>query len=183
MYDDHTPNPAVQVIPTSLPPTHRGMKAIVRRARLEHLAMELLRLGNALRLPVPVERLYEYPPLRLWRIDPRQTSEFVMISEDYLQNRLNITRAVARLVGESQWEARIRMIGDAPFSSNEVEVFTMALLMPTALLAGISEKQRTPAFVSTIFQVPIAEATMRLGELGYLSPLDNSAARNDISTG
>lgn len=182
MYDDLTPNPVNQVVSLSAPNTNRGMKAIVRRARLEHLAMELLRLSNSLRLPVPVERIYEYPPLRLWHIDPRQTSEYVMTSEDYLQNRLNMARAVARLVGESPWEARVRLIGDLPFSPNEADIFATALLMPTALLAGISERQRTPAFVSTIFQVPIAEATMRLGEMGYLTPVESSPPSNDFPT-
>jgi hypothetical protein len=146
------------------------MKAIVRRARIEHLAMELLRLSDALRLPVPVEQIYLNPPQQLWKIDSSQATIYSPVGDDPSRVRLEIARAIARLVGESRWETRVRFLGEKPFSPGEVEVFAIALLMPTALLAGLNERQRAPGVVETLFQIPSTEATVRLAELGYLSP-------------
>jgi hypothetical protein len=181
MYDDYTPHPTARTTPTPLPTTHRGLKAIVRRARLEHLSAELLRLTNALRLPIPVEEIYLNPPQNLWSTDPNWELVYALPEEDLYQRRLEIARIVARLAGEAQWDLRIRLLGEKPFSASEVEVFALSLMLPTGLLAGINERQRVPSSVSHIFQVPLTEATVRLGELGYLSP-ENSHPVTDRPT-
>jgi len=179
MFNDYTPNPLARSSATPLPhSTHRGMKAIVRRARLEHLAMELLRISNALRLPVPVEEIYQKPPYDLWHIDPHMPAPYLTFSNDPLQNRLETGRAIARLIGECQWATRLRLLGDSPLSAGEVEVFALAVLMPTALLAGLNERQRNPSSVSMLFQLPLIETTVRLAELGYLSPADKLPVSN-----
>lgn len=182
MHNDQTPHPHLP--PISAPGRlNCGSKAIVRRARLEHLAAEFLRLGDALRLPVPIQRLYENPPLRLWKIEPSgEPSIYVSASEDNLvKARLEIARAIARLLGESAWEMRIRLLGDKRLSVGEVDVLALALLLPTMLLSGISERQRTATSVALIFQVPYPEAAARLTELGYAVQPASAAREEDIT--
>lgn len=182
MHNDQTPQPPLP--PISAPGrVSRGSKAIVRRARLEHLAAEFLRLGNALRLPVPIQRLYENPPMRLWQIAPStEPPIYVTASGDNLTKaRLEMGRAVARLLAESRWEMRLRLLGDQPLSPGEEDVLALALLLPTMLLAGINERQRTATSVALIFQVPYREAAARLTELGYASHSASGEREEDIT--
>lgn len=179
MHNDQTPPPPLPPVSAS-GRMSRGPKAIVRRARLEHLAAEFLRLGNALRLPVPIQRLYENPPMGLWRIAPtNEPPIYVTASEDNLAKaRLEMARAVARLIAETRWDLRIRLMENKPFSSGEEDVLALALLLPTKLLAGINERQRTATSVALIFQVPYHEAAARLTELGYAT---RSLSEEDIT--
>ncbi|MBN1681716.1 MAG: hypothetical protein JW966_15655 [Anaerolineae bacterium] len=174
MYNDHTPIPLTHPLPTVQPAaasfvTNRGMQAIIRRARLEYLATQLLTLSRALRLPVPIEDILYSPPLDLWHINPDQPPPCLMQTHDPLIKRLEMARTVARLVGESGWEPRQRLLGSQSFSRNESDIFCMALLIPTALLAGLNEQQRLPGRVSCLFQVPDEQAAIRLVELGYVA--------------
>ncbi len=181
MFDDYTPHPMARNLPTPFTTSDRGLRNIVRRARLEHLTAELLRLSGALRLPVPIEEVYLNPPQNLWITDPNWEQIYALSQDIPYQRRLDIARIVARLCGEAQWDLRVRLLGEKPFSDGEVEVFALSLMLPTGLLAGINERQRTPSSVSHIFQVPLIEATVRLGELGYLAPDINRLAPDDNS--
>jgi hypothetical protein len=177
--DQPKPHPVARTSPTPLPGPHRSTRAMVRRARLEHLATELLRLGNALRPPVPVEDLYRQPPQQLWLIDPGEpplANDPERTLSDSYWPRLEIARAVARRVSQCVWPLRIQLLGPQPLAANEINLFALALLLPTGLLAGISERQRSPQTVSIIFQTPLKETTLRLAELGYISPAESSRA-------
>lgn len=157
---------------------------MVRRARLEHLATELLRLSNALRLPVPIEGIYTHPPLNLWQTpaSPLPLNAAAVLG-DMCQARWETARAVAAQVCKSAWPLRASLMGDSPLPDAEIDLLAVALLLPTALLAGINERQRSdPALVSTLFQAPLSAVTVRLAELGYLSPTARAAAQNDSTT-
>jgi hypothetical protein len=149
---------------------------MVRRARLEHLATELLRLGAALRPPVPVEDLYTHPPHLLWHPD-----NAIHQPDDPYQARLEIARTIAQHVSASSWPLRIQLLGPQPLAAGEIELFALALLLPTGLLSGVNENQRTPSAISTIFQVPIKATTLRLAELGYLAPDTDQRAIGDTT--
>lgn len=175
--DQPKPHPVARTTPTPLPAPHRDTRAIVRRARLEHLAAELLRLGDALRPPVPVEDLYRRPPYDFWQIDPADpllARRPARASSDPYQHRMEIARGIAQQVSGCAWPLRIQLLGPQPLVSGEIDLFALALLLPTALLAGINAQQRHPQTVATIFQTPLKETTLRLAELGYLSPAEQN---------
>ncbi|MBI5958116.1 MAG: hypothetical protein HY866_05240 [Chloroflexi bacterium] len=168
--------------PTPLPSPHRNTRAIVRRARLEHLASELLRLGDAMRPPVPVENLYAHPPHDLWQPDPAVLAHATeTTTPDIYHNRLDLARAVAQQISGSAWPLRLQLLGPHPLTEGEIEMFALALLLPTGLLAGVSEQQRTPQTIAIIFQTPINQAVTRLGELGYLAPGENDSLTQETT--
>lgn len=165
MTDHPTPPSDSRRTPTSV--QRRSTRGMVRRARIEHLAAELLRLGDALRLPVPAEDLYRTPPQHLWPggVDHPAGGDQV----DPYGGRWEIARAVGRAVSDSAWPLRAQLLGDQPLAESEIDLFAIALLLPTALLAGISEQQRSqPETVARLSQVPLKHTALRLGELGYL---------------
>ncbi len=172
MIDDNTPLSRAAVLGSPLSKLSRGMKNVIRRARIEHLSGELLRLAQLQRLPVPVEELLTSPPLDLWTLPYDPPSDYPTALPQSPEGRMDIARAIARLVAESRWEMCHKLLGDKPLSEYEVDVFAAALLLPTALLAGINERQRTPNNVALLFQVPLAYAVTRLAELGYLRDME-----------
>ena len=102
MHNDQTPHPHLP--PISAPGRlNRGSKAIVRRARLEHLAAEFLRLGDALRLPVPSSASMKIRRCACGRSTiQRKPSIYVTASEDNLakapaRNRPRIARLLGRI--------------------------------------------------------------------------------------
>jgi hypothetical protein len=155
---------------------------MVRRARLEHLASELLRLGGAMRPPVPVEQLYAHPPHDLWTPDPALLARASEITTpDVYQHRLDLARAIARQISQSVWPLRLQLLGAHPLTEAEIETVALALLLPTGLLAGVSEQQRHPDTIAVIFQTPVTQATLRLGELGYLAPGEDQRVAHDAT--
>ncbi len=165
-----TPPPSIT--PTPLPAsatgsTHRGSRVLVHRVRLEHLAVELLRLADALRLPVPIETVWRRPPQALWNpVSEAASGQGAAHDDDPYRARWLAAVAIARAVGGSTWVAKVRLMGAAPFSDADCQVFARALLMPTPLIGRLSERQKSPELVHTIFQAPMAEAKVRLQELG-----------------
>lgn len=168
MYNDHTPDAFARTSPTPVATKGHTMKIIARRARIEHMAVELLRLGNVLRLPVPVEEIYLSPPLQLWQINAPRWPTLSSDPEEKFAQRLELARSIARLVGESGWTTRIRLMGRKPLTPDDVETFAATLLVPTALLSALNARQRSPQTVAALFQVPLEAAIRRLAELGYL---------------
>jgi hypothetical protein len=158
---------------------HQGLKAMARRARLEYLATELLRLAGALRMPVPILELYHEPPGELWQA---ATHEYAAITQgdDLAYLRIEVAREIAAKLDESEWEPRQRLFGGKHFAPDDIDALARTMLIPSALLAGISERQRTPAIVARIFQVPEPEAAARLHELGYL-PGDSESRGGDTT--
>jgi hypothetical protein len=148
--------------------TQQNRRTMVRRARIEHLALELLRLADAVRLPVPVDSLWRFPPSDLWPA-PAVTQQTIIIDPDnpYLPRYIT-AREIARALGESAWEAKKRLLGNDPLSDDETHMFAVALLMPTPLFTNLSERQKQPHIVASIFQVPQPLAETRLRDLGYL---------------
>ncbi len=169
MYNDYTPNAFARTSPTPMAPHGHTMKIIARRARIEHMAVELLQLSGSLRLPVPVEEIYAHPPLQLWVIDPERTPALTAPSDEPFAQRQTIALAIARLVGESVWSTRVRLMSSKPFTPDDITTFAATLLVPTALLSALNNRQRAPQVVSALFQVPLATAIKRLTELGYLT--------------
>lgn len=183
MSDTPPPHPVARTSPTPLP-AHRDTRAMVRRARLEHLATELLRLGGALRPPVPIESLYANPPHLLWQPDPDlllQAADTDRTLDDLYQPRLELARAIAEHISLSGWSLRVQLLGSQPLTAGEIALFALALLLPTGLLSGISERQRTPPAISTIFQAPLKETMLRLAELGYLTPESDQPVVSDTT--
>ena len=160
----NTPTPS----PLTSTSTQRGRLRIARRARIEHLAMSLLRLADAVRLPVPVDSIWRSPPEALWTPPSAGRETLLDDPEAPFLPRLKTARQIARFVDESAWALRERLLGKQAMTADERDIFAQALLMPTALLATLSAHQRRPAIVSRIFQVPEKLAEERLHDLGYL---------------
>ncbi|WP_119066983.1 hypothetical protein [Aggregatilinea lenta] len=180
MYNDYTPSAFARSSPTPMAPHGHTMKIIARRARIEHMAVELLRLSSSLRLPVPVEEIYAHPPLQLWIVDPDRTPPLAPPSDETFAGRQSIAQAIARLVGESAWTTRVRLMSTKPFTPDDIATFADTLLVPTALLSALNDRQRAPQIVSALFQVPLSTAVKRLTELGYLTA-DPKIVQPDLS--
>lgn len=169
---DSTPSPTVT--PTPLPvsatgSTRRGSRRLVHRVRLEHLAVEFLRLVNALRLPVPIEAVWQNPPLGLWNPESATVADAQTPppeSGDPYALRWRTALDIARALGGTAWPAKVHLMGETPFSEEDCATFARALLVPTPLLSRLSERQKTPELIQTIFKVPLAEARIRLKDLG-----------------
>lgn len=157
-----TPTPPNRGTQAQSPGT--GKFAVVRRARVEHLAAELLRQADAMRIPVPVEQLMQQPPLGLW------PASQVEIPANAIDTRLAVAHLIARKAGESNWPARVKLFGQRAFSASEIAMFVVALLLPSPLLNNLNAQQRTPEAVAQMFQVPREMAAQRLDELGYNRP-------------
>ncbi len=160
----HTPTPPAPAATS----TQRGRRIMVRRARIEHLSMELLRLAEALRLPVPVDAIWHTPPAGLWLPPASGQQTLVEDADNPYLPRFSTARDIAHLVNESDWAIKNRLLGSNLMSSDERTTFAIALLMPTALLATLARQQLRPNLVAHIFQVPEELATNRLYDLGYL---------------
>ena len=159
---------------TNAPSPGAGMHSVVRRARLEHLAAELLRSAGMMRLPVPIATLAAEPPANMWA-PPAEP-----IRAPSGEPRLALARHVARKTGESQWALKLRVFGAQPFTDADVELFATALLLPSTLLATLNAAQRTPGHVARLFDVPERLAATRLAELGYSAP--NTASDRQLAT-
>lgn len=159
----HTPPPPAPA-PTS---TQHGRRIIVRRARIEHLSMELLRLAEALRLPIPVDAIWYTPPAGLWPAPSHSQQTLAEDADNPYMPRFRTARDIAALVNESNWAIKNRLLGSTLMTADERTIFAIALLMPTALLATLSRQQLQPHLVAHIFQVPEEMAIDRLDDLGY----------------
>jgi hypothetical protein len=180
MYNDYTPNAFARTSPTPTASRGHTMKIIARRARIEHMAVELLQLSGSLRLPVPVDEIYSRPPLQLWAVDPERAPQLAPPTDDPFAQRLTTARAIARLVGESAWSTRVRLMSSKPLTADDIDTFAATLLVPTALLSALNSRQRAPQIVAVLFQVPISTAIKRLTELGYLAT-DPEPVQPDLS--
>lgn len=164
-----TPGPEPRHAPKS--PSAVGM---VRRARLEFVAADLLRQAHALYLPVPVDDLLVQPPLDLWHVDLLRMTPFPAVGA--YERRMITARLIAQQVSAATWNQRVLLLGPQPFTEAEIEVFAIALLLPTTLLATLNMQQLSPENVARLFEVPPAIALQRLAELGYLDAADQSRA-------
>lgn len=139
-----------------------------RQDALERLSQEVLRLADGLHIPIPVDTIWRYPPGHLWPA-PSQELQWTL-NEDpanpYLP-RVQTAREVAMFVNASVWETKQLLLGTTPMSETERTYFALALLMPATLVTTLSKRQREPAMVSRIFQVPQDFAVERLSALGY----------------
>ncbi len=141
---------------------------MVRRARIERLAMELLRVADAVRLPVPVDALWHSPPPGFWLPPSSGQQTLVEDTDNPYLPRFTTAREIAAFVNQSNWGIKEQLLGSTPMDDEERTTFAVALLMPTALLATLSRRQLMPDLVARIFQVPVALAEQRLRELDYL---------------
>ncbi len=149
--------------------TPQNRRVIARRARIEYLAMELLRLANAVRLPVPVDGLWRNPPASLWPPPHAQMQTLADDQDDPTVLRYRTAREIAGFVSDSRWPEKERLLGGKPLDGDERHHFAIALLMPTALVASLSARQvGDPPLVAQIFQVPLKLAEQRLRELNHL---------------
>ncbi len=166
--------PVIQ--PTPLPlsatgSTRRRHRRVIHRVRLEHLAVELLRITGTLRLPVPVEALWQNPPNTLWDKPSAETivaGATPAIKADTYPARWEAAVKLAVAAGSTLWSPKVRLLGEAPFTDADVYIFARALLVPTPLIARLSERQKTLEMIHTIFQAPLEEVEIRLEGLGML---------------
>lgn len=130
--------------------------------------MELLRLTESLRLPVPVDGIWRNPPQALWEAPEPSTQTLVSDADNPYYPRYMTAREIARHISESTWERKIALLGEETLDDEELHAFAVALLIPTALFATTSQRQRTPAMIARLFQVPEKIAHERLHDLGHL---------------
>ena len=151
--------------PELAPPTPEDP---ARQDAIERLSQEVLRLADGLHVPVPVDTIWRYPPGHLWP-EPSLANQWTL-SEDpanpYLP-RVRTAREIAGFINASVWETKQLLLGNTPMNEAERTFFAIALLMPATLLVTLSKRQREPAMVSRIFQVPQEIAAERLLALGY----------------
>lgn len=161
---------------THTPASASELHAVVRRARIEHIAAELLRVADAMRAPVAVTDLYQQPPINLW---PATTAQVPAHTPEL---RMAVARLIAQKVGDSNWSLRHKLVSARPFSASEIEMFAIALLLPSTLISSLSARQHTPDGIAQLFQVPYNVAAQRLRDLGYAPGAPHADAPGNATT-
>jgi hypothetical protein len=79
--------------------------------------------------------------------------------------RMSIARLLARHICRSEWGAQNQL---TPFVSDDdaIRAFARAIVMPRALLSAVKPTEQTLLTLSTRFEVPEEDMTLRLSELG-----------------
>lgn len=130
------------------------------------VAAELMDAFEVEHPPVPVELMLKRPRPGMWR-EPNigdLSLSFIQVSSPY-SPRMSIARLLARHVCGCPWGEAHGLRRD--YNDDEIRYLARAVLMPSAMIAALSDAQRDPLDLSVRFEVPEADALARLRDLGY----------------
>ena len=138
-------------------------------AKLEQIATELIRDYGILTPPVPVETMLRNPGENMWKqVDVNQLSGSFLSLRDRFSPRMSMARLLVRHVAYSPWgkERNLHLI----LVSDEelIRAFARMLVMPSDMMASLSNSYRNPASISMKFEVPEDDARQRLMELAQI---------------
>lgn len=132
---------------------------------LEHAAQELMRRFNITAPPVPIESMLQHPQTDMWEeVDVGQLSMGFLSANAAYTPRMSMARLLARHVMRSPWgesHGLNAIVDDTAL----LHTFARMLIMPQNMMTTLSVGARNPRAVCSAFEVPEAEAALRLNEL------------------
>jgi hypothetical protein len=116
--------------------------------------------------PVPVEIMLQRPKSGMWKeVNLSELSTtFINIKQRY-SPRMSVARLLARYACASAWGTQYDLAAIGA-TDDGVRALARAILMPRAMIEGVSTANRTPALISLRFEVPEEDALQRLTDLG-----------------
>jgi hypothetical protein len=137
---------------------------------LETVAEELMDAFSITAPPIPIERILQNPQTNMWDdVDlSRLSGSFLKLTESY-SPRMSLARMLARHVASCAWGAE-RGLSELDRDDASLYRFARMLIMPSNMILQLSQTARTPHLLSTYFEVPEEDATLRLKELEVGKP-------------
>ena len=138
---------------------------VVDMQQLEAVAREFISLFNISAPPIPVEKILQSPLPGMWdEVDVSQMTARLDLSSPY-SPQMSRARLLARNISGSPWGGQ-HGVGDLDEDDQAVRRFARMLVMPADMILQLNQTSRTPQLLSLHFEVPEAEASLRLQELG-----------------
>lgn len=138
---------------------------MVDSEHLETVAQELIDAFKITAPPIPIESMLQHPGENMWEeLDISQlSSSFLNVSQNY-SPRMSLARLLARHVANCPWGEARHMKG---IDKDEAKLYSFArmLVMPASMIMQLNPTARTPHLVSVHFEVPEADAQLRLQEV------------------
>lgn len=134
-------------------------------AHLEAVVEELMSAFKIAAPPIPIESMLQHPLEDMWEeVDITQlSSSFLNVTQSY-SPRMSLARLLARHVVNCPWGEQRHLKG---VDRDETTLYRFArmLVMPSNMVHQLTPTARTPHLVSVHFEVPEADAQLRLQEL------------------
>ncbi|HRL13001.1 MAG TPA: hypothetical protein PKX07_14050 [Aggregatilineales bacterium] len=135
--------------------------------KLEAIVAELMAVYDVKLPPVPVEIMLARPREGMWdEMDINQLTGGFLRLTDPFSPRMSMARMLARHLVFSPWGTARGLPDLVGRDEAHLRLLARMLIMPRALLTALPPAKRTPALISTDFEVPAEDALQRLDELG-----------------
>ena len=134
--------------------------------KLEKIASELINVYGITTPPVPVETMLRKPHNNMWKqVDINQLSGTFLSITDHFSPRMSLARLLARHAAYSNWGRERELDQLLAADPENIRAFARMLIMPMAMVSGLSNAARNPTTMSMKFEVPESDARTRLLEL------------------
>lgn len=138
---------------------------MIELSHLEHVTEELMAIFEINTPPIPIENMLQRPSQEMWvEVDITQLSSGFLQVKDVYSPRMSLARMLARHVASSKW-GQERDLTDLLHNPDQLHVFARMLIMPKFMVMTLTTGARTPTAMSVHFEVPEADAKVRLEEL------------------
>lgn len=140
--------------------------------KLEDVTNRLMDLYEITAPPIPLERMLQAPAPGMWGdIDPTHISlSFFQITIPHAP-RMALARYLARVIITCPWGIENGLHEAGGLEPDKiVHRFARTIMMPGFMIHELSDAARTPSLMSEHFEVPEAEAALRLEELTSAAP-------------
>ncbi|NDJ60318.1 MAG: 16S rRNA (guanine(966)-N(2))-methyltransferase RsmD [Chloroflexi bacterium] len=143
--------------------------SVLDSQQLEAVVRELIANFEITSPPIPIESLLQHPQPGMWEeIDINQLSgSFLKITEPYAP-RMSLARLLVRHIITSPWGGA-RGLVDLHDDDDQLHAFARMLMMPADMVMALGGSARTPDVIAAHFEVPEADAKLRLEELATYS--------------
>lgn len=136
-----------------------------RALNVESVAHQLLSAYGIQTPPVPLEAILQHPlPDMCHRIDLAVLPDTFFAQDDPYRPRQALAHLLVCLLADSEWGSQHGLAGVAS-SADKVNQLARAILMPRDWLSQLPPAALEPGVLGALYQVPVAEAIIRLQEL------------------
>lgn len=136
--------------------------------QLEQVAEEVLRIFDIDHPPIPIEIMLQRPKPNMWHeVNITDLSVGFLRTGGPFAPRMSLARLLARHIIQSPWgeERSLPDMLKDDKTEEGLRSFARMLIMPAAMVRGLSVVARNPASMSAHFEVPEEDARLRLKEV------------------
>jgi len=132
--------------------------------QLEAVAREFISLFSITAPPVPIEKMLQSPKPGMWdEVDVSKMTARLDLSSPY-SAQMSMARLLARNIITCEW-GKQHELADLDQDDEMVRSFARMLVMPADMITQLNRTSRTPQLLSLHFEVPEADAKLRLQEI------------------